>query len=475
MARRSERACDNNDSIPAKPPTLTDIQVEAIGRETGEPGWMVDARRAAFEHYRRMDLPSPTADAWRRTDLARFPFSELNLEALAVSGKTKRIPASWLKTAAGARTGGQLVLEDRGVQTATLDGDLSRAGVIFMPFSQAVRDQPDLVRSLMGSVVSSTVDVFAALTSVIFDIGFLLHVPKGVRIEKPLQSLLWSSGEGLRAWRLMVNVEEGAEVSLLHEVASPEREERAARLDIVELIVHPGATLRFFMTQAWGGNVVRVGHEKAVVYRDGRLIWGNAHTGARSTKVFSTMDLKEQGASAQWSGLQVLDGDQQADSSTAQNHLAPKTGSDLLSKGVLLEAAQIHASGMVRVEPGAAGTDGYQGNRILMLSDRAKAEVLPGLEILSDDVRCSHGVSIGGLDPDELFYLRSRGIPEEESKALLVEGFLEGVLGRIPDEEIRQRVHLAMGVKMKTMEAGHHQSTESVRRQPEPDAQGAHS
>ncbi len=410
MARRSERACDNNGPITAKPPALTDIQVEAIGRETGEPGWMVDARRETFSHYRRMEMPSPTADSWRRTDLLQFPFSDLNMEALAVSGKTKRVPASWLKPAAGARTGGQLALEDRSVHTARLDEDLSRLGVIFQPFSQAVRENPDLIRSLMGSVIPSTADIFSALTSIIFDIGFFLHVPKGVRVEKPLHSLLWSSGEGLRAWRLLVNVEEGAEVSLLHEVASPERTERAARLDTVELIVHPGATLRFFMTQAWGRNIVRVAHEKAAVHRGGRLMWGNAHCGARSTKVFSTLDLMEQGAFAQWSGLQVLDGDQRADSSTAQNHLAPNTGSDLLSKSVLLGAAQYNASGMVRVEPGAAGADGYQGNRILILSDQAKAEVVPGLEILSDDVRCSHGVSIGGMDPEELFYLRSRGI-----------------------------------------------------------------
>jgi Fe-S cluster assembly protein SufD len=475
MARRSERASESNNSIKVKPPTLTDVQVEAIGRETGEPGWMVDSRRAAFEHYRRMTMPSPTDEAWRRTDLSRFPYSELNLEALAVSGKSKRIPASWLKPVAGVRTAGRLVLEDRGVHTATLDEELSRSGVIFMPFSQAVRDHPDLVRDLMGSVIPSTVDVFTALTSIIFDIGFLLHIPKGIRIDKPLQSLLWSSGEGLRAWRLLVNVEEDAEVSLLHEVASPDRAEHAARLDIVELIVRPGATLRFFLNQAWGKNVVRVAHEKALVHRDGRLIWGNANYGAQSTKIFTTMDLKEQGAAAQWSGLQVLDGDQRADSSTAQNHLAPKTNSDLLSKGVLLGSAQSHASGMVRVEPDAAGADGYQVNRIMILSDRAKAEALPGLEILSDDVRCSHGVSIGGVDPEELFYLRSRGIPEEESKALLVEGFLEGVLGRIPEEEIRERIHLAVGVKMKTMEAGHLQSKESVRKQPKPGAQGAHS
>lgn len=475
MARSSERACEKSDPAAAKPPSLTDIMVEAIGRETGEPGWMVDFRRAAFEHYRRMEMPSPAADAWRRTDLRQFPFSELNLEALAVSGKPKRVPASWLKPVAGTQTGGQLALEDRSVHTATLDDDLARAGVIFMPFSQAVREHADLVRSLMGSVVPATADIFSALISILFDSGFLLHVPKGVRIDKPLHSLLWSSGEGLRAWRLLVNVEEGAEVSLLHEVASPEREAAAARLDIIELIVHPGATLRFFMTQAWGGNIVRVAHEKAAVHRGGRLFWGNADYGARSTKVFSTLDLKGEGASAQWSGIQVLDGEQRADLTTAQNHLAPKTVSDLLNKGVLLGASESNASGMIRIEPDAAGADGFQGNRILLLSERARAEAVPGLEILSDDVRCSHGVSIGGLDPDELFYLRSRGIPEAESKTLLVEGFLEGVLRRIPEEEIRQRVHLAVSAKMKTMEAGQLQNTQSARKQEMPDAEGVKS
>ncbi|MBN2085014.1 MAG: SufD family Fe-S cluster assembly protein [Anaerolineales bacterium] len=473
MARRSERACEKGDPAAAKPPSLTDIQVEAIGRETGEPGWMVDLRRAAFESYRRMEMPSPAADAWRRTDLLHFPYSELNLEALAVSGKPKRVPASWLKPVAGVRTGGQLALEDRSVHTADLHEDLARAGVIFMPFSQAVREHPDLVRRLMGSVIPPTADIFAALISILFDSGFLLHVPKGVRIEKPLHSLLWSSGEGLRAWRLLVNVEEGAEVSLLHEVASPERAAAAARLDIVELIVHPGATLRFVMTQAWGGNIVRVAHEKAAVHQGGRLFWGNAEYGARSTKVFSTLDLKGEGASAQWSRIQVLDGEQRADITTSQKHLAPRTVSDLLSKAVLLGGSESNASGMIRIEPEAAGADGYQGNRILILSERAKAEAVPGLEILSDDVRCSHEVSIGGLDPDELFYLRSRGIPEEESKTLLVEGFLEGVLARIPDEEIRRRMHLAASAKMKTMDAGQLPHTQFIRKQAMPDAEGA--
>jgi Fe-S cluster assembly protein SufD len=169
----------------------------------------------------------------------------------------------------------------------------------------------------------------------------------------------------------------------------------------------------------------------------------------------------------------VLGGEQRADYTTTQNHRAPDTGSNLLTKGVLLGAAQSFSSGMVRVEANAAGTDGYQGNRILVLSGRAKAEVEPGLEILSDDVRCSHGVSIGGLDPEELFYAQTRGIPEEESRKLLVSGFLEGVLERIPEEEIRQRVHLAVEAKMKTMEAGQIQKADSIPTQSAPDGTGA--
>jgi Fe-S cluster assembly protein SufD len=453
MSRKNVAAETPVESAAVHPPVLSDIQVEAIGRETGEPGWMVDARRAAFERYRRMDMPTAWEETWRNSDLLSFPFSELPLEALAVPGKPRRPPAFWLKPAAGAKTGGRLALEDRTVHTAVLDDDLTRKGVIFLPIIQAVRDHPELVRRLMESAADDVPDVFTALASIIFDVGFLLHVPKGVRIDRPLHSLLWSSGDGLRASRLLIDVGEGAEVSLLHECASPERNGKAARLEILDLIVHRGATLRFFMTQAWGGNAVRIAREKAVIHRDGRLIWGFAHLGTRSAKAVSSLDLAEEGASAQWSGLYLLDGDQRADSSMRQNHLAANTSSDFLGKSILLGRAQSRTRGMVRVSPEASGADGYQGNRILILSDEAKADVVPGLEILSDDVRCSHGVTVGGLDPEEVFYLRSRGLSEEESLRLLMKGFLEGVLGRIPDEEIHRRVQLAADGKMKTMEA----------------------
>jgi Fe-S cluster assembly protein SufD len=453
-------------------PALTDIQVEALGRETGEPGWMVDARRSALDQYRRMG-PSSRADAVFRGDATVFPFADLNLEALALSGKAKRAPAAWLKPAAGRATGGQLVLEDRARQAFMLDEKAAQAGVLLMPLSQAAKEHPDLVRGLLGSIVPASDGVFAALASILYDVGLLLHVPKGVRLERPLHTLVWSSGAGLRAWRLLVNVEEGAEASLVHECASPERPESAARVDIVELIVHRGAVLRFFMTQAWGPNIVRVGHERAVVHQDGRLEWGFAQVGAHSTATYSALELTEPGAAARLSGLQILDGGQHSEYSTLQYHHAPNTVSDFLCKTVLAGSSHSYSRGMVRVAPGAAGMDGYQGNRILMLSGKAKAEAIPGLEILSDDVRCSHGVTIGELDPDELFYLRSRGIAETEARRMLIGGFLEDVLARIPEQSIRERVHLAMEAKMKKMEVTDVPRAEAAGKDPEPDRQGA--
>lgn len=447
------RSIASTEEAAPRPLELTGVQVEAVGRETGEPGWMVDLRRAALDAYRRMDAPQAGDEAWRRSDLLGYPFSELTIEALTLSGKPKRAPAGWIKPAFD-QTGGRLILEDRAVHTAQLDDRWMQAGVVFQPIVQAARDHPDLMRSLLGSGAPRGGGIFSALAAVLFDTGILLHVPKGVRIETPLHAQFWSSGDGLRAWRLLVNVEEGAEVSFLQEFASPEKKADAARVDDIELTVHPGATLRFFTIQNWGGNVVRIGNERAVVHGAGRLVWGSANLGARSTKTFSSLDLTGEGASAQWTSLHILGGSQQADFSTLQNHAAPRTGSDFLCKGVLAGSSRSVSRGMVRIAPDAVGADGYQGNRILILSDQARAEAVPGLEILSDDVRCSHGVTIGELDPEELFYLRSRGIPEGESRKLLVGGFLEAALGRIPEESVRRRVHLAVEAKMETMEEG---------------------
>jgi Fe-S cluster assembly protein SufD len=432
-------------------PAISDIQVEAIGRELGEPGWMIDARRAALEEYRRLPMPSAREETWRHSDILQFPFADQSLEVLALSGRHKRAPSAWLKPVAGSGTCGQIVIEDSAPRIVNLDAELQKAGVVFMPILQAVRDHPDVLRALLGKVVPQSEGKFAALASIIFDAGIVLHVPKGVRIEKPLHASLWSSPEGLRAERLLVNVEEGAEATLFYECASPEGTDSAARLQITELSVHPGASLRLVTLQAWGKNVVVVSHDKASVRQGGRLEWGFANFGSRSAKTIAGVDLLEPGAEARWNGLSFLAGSQQINLTSQQNHRARETTSEFLYKEALTDTSRSIWRGMVRVDPGAFGADGYQANRTLMLSDQAKAESIPGLEILADDVHCSHGVSIGEPDPEEIFYLRTRGISPEDSRRLLIDGFFEPVLEKFSPDEVRRRVRAALEEKMEAV------------------------
>jgi Fe-S cluster assembly protein SufD len=450
-------------------PALSDIQVEAIGKELGEPGWMIDTRRSALDQYRRLPMPSPREETWRHSDILQFPFADLPLEALARSGKQKRAPSAWLRPVAGSGTGGQIALEDGAAKIASLDDDLKRAGVVFMPVAQAVHDHPDLVRALLGKVVPPSDGKFAALAAIIFDAGIMLHVPKGVRIERPLHAALWSSPGGMRAERLLVNIEEGAEATLFYDCASPDGAESAARLQITEVSVQPGASLRLFVSQAWGRNVVCVSHDKALIRRDGRLEWGFAHLGARSYKTIAGVDLLESGAEARWVGLSFLDGDQQANLSSWQNHRAPGTTSEFLYKEALADSSRSTWRGMVHVDAGAIGADGYQANRILMLSDQVKAESIPGLEILADDVHCSHGVSIGELDPEELFYLRSRGISPQDSRQLLIDGFFEPVLEKISQDDIRRRVRTTLDEKLERVWKAQLSMDRQVRAEPEAD------
>jgi Fe-S cluster assembly protein SufD len=454
MGNKSVPVPAGKEDVPAGAilPSITDIQVEAIGRELEEPGWMIDVRRSALDQYRLLPTPSLREETWRHSDMLQFPFAELPLEVLAVSGKHKRAPSDWLRPVAGGATGGHIALEDGFPRIVTLNAEWKQAGVVFLPMSQAVKDHPGLLRELIGKVVPPSDGKFAALASVIFDAGIFLHVPKGVRLHQPLHASIWSSTPGMRAERVLVNIDEGAEAALYYECTSPERKDPAARIQIIEVSVRQDALLKLFTAQTWAKNILSLSHEKARVEKSGQLEWGFAYLGARSSKTVAGVDLLEQGASARWSGFTFLDESQQVNVSSWQNHLARETTSDFLYKGALTDSSRSHWRGMVHVAPNSMGADGYQANRILMLSDRAKSESIPGLEILADDVHCSHGVSIGEMDPEEIFYLRSRGISLHDSERLLLNGFFEPVLAKISAEDIRHRVRLALEAKMNSMQ-----------------------
>jgi Fe-S cluster assembly protein SufD len=270
-------------------------------------------------------------------------------------------------------------------------------------------------------------------------------------IDQPLHSLYWGAGENTAFINhILVWLEEGAQVTFVHESSSPkgDLDSQIFHDGIVEIYVGKNAHLNFVELQSWGKNVWSFTRERAKVMGDGKLDWIFGAMGTHLTKNFSDIDLVEPGAEGRISGFYFANGTQHLDHDTQQNHLAGNTISDLLYKGALMDESRSVWQGMIYVAPGADGTDGYQANRNLILSKGARADSIPGLEILADDVRCTHGATVGKIDEDELFYLYSRGIPEDEARRLIVMGFFERIMDRIPFEGVQNRFKDAIIDKM---------------------------
>ena len=281
--------------------------------------------------------------------------------------------------------------------------------------------------------------------------GVFIYIPKGVDVEVPLHSVIWGPGANLAYFsHIMIWMEPDSSLTYIHEAASPDGESgQTLHSGVVEIHVGDRAKLQFVELQSWGDNVWNFSHERVRVGKDANLEWIFGALGSNLTKNFSEIDLIGEGAVGKMSGFYFTDGKQHLDHDTQQNHLAPHTTSDLLFKGALKDSSRSVWQGMIYVAPGAQKTDGYQANRNLILNSKARADSIPGLEILADDVRCTHGATVGKIDPDMIFYLLSRGIPYADAEQLVVEGFFDPIMQRIPFDGVRQRFQQAIVNKMK--------------------------
>ena len=402
----------------------------------------------AWDAFGKFSMPVNTDEAWRRTDLRLMPAPEFRLAKENEYEDLPPVPEELLKPLVGSGHGGQISLLPGGSRIG-LDADLASKGVVFTDIRTAARDHADLLSELAGKVVKPEDGKFAALASALAGNGVLLYVPKNVEVKVPLHSVFWGPGIDLAHFsHLIVFVDEGASVTYVHESASPDDAGHSMHAGIVEIHVGDRANLRFVELQSWGRGVWNFSHERARVERGGNLDWIFGAVGSRLTKNFSDLDLAGEGAQGRMSGFYFTDGIQHLDHDTQQNHLAPHTTSDLLFKGALRGKSRSVWQGMIYVAPGAQKTDGYQANRNLILDDQARADSIPGLEILADDVRCTHGATVGKLEAEPLFYLKSRGIPQREAERLVVEGFFDPIMQRIPFEGVRERFQQAIHDKL---------------------------
>lgn len=420
--------------------TQADIPASSAG--------LASFRASAWGAFNKHSLPVTTDEAWRRTDLHLLPASDFKLPKAGAFEDLPAVPEYLLQSLTGDQHGGQITLLPGGSQIQ-LDEDLAKKGVVFTDFRTAEKNHADLLAKLIGQIVKPEDGKFAALASALAQNGVLLYVPKNTQVEYPLHSVLWGPGTDLAHFsHLIVYVEDGASVTYVHEAASPDEVGHAMHAGVVEVYVGKDANLRFVELQSWGRHVWNFSHERARVDRGGNLDWIFGAVGSRITKNFSDLDLAGEGSVGRMSGFYFTNGTQHLDHDTQQNHLAPHTTSDLLFKGALKGKSRSVWQGMIYVAPGAQKTDGYQANRNLVLDDKARADSIPGLEILADDVRCTHGATVGKLEAEPLFYLKSRGIPQQDAERLVVEGFFDPIMQRIPFEGVRERFQQAIQDKL---------------------------
>jgi Fe-S cluster assembly protein SufD len=429
---------------------FTRAMVPALSGEWDGPAFLKEYRQMAWEAFERLPMPVTTDEAWRRTDLRGLTAGAFHLpEENEMADKKLLPPRELLQPVAGETYGGQVVLQPGRIQV-NLKPELSDRGIILTDLASAERLYPETLKKILGKIVRPDEGKFATLAGAMARLGILLYIPRGVRVEEPIHSILWGPGINLAYFsHILVYMEEDASLTYVHESAShTEAEGQSLHAGIVEIHVGEGANLRFVELQSWGEHIWNFSHERVRVERGGNLDWIFGAIGSHLTKNFSDLDLVGEGATGRMSGFYFTDGDQHLDHDTQQNHLAPHTTSDLLFKGALKEHSRSVWQGMIYVAPGAQKTDGYQANRNLVLSPHARADSIPGLEILADDVRCTHGATVGKIDAEQVFYLRSRGIPYKDAERLIVEGFFDPIMQRIPFEGVRTRFQDAIVEKM---------------------------
>ena len=424
--------------------------IPALASDWQGPQFIRDYRQRAWSEFKALPMPTVKDEAWRRTDIHNLAMSKFVLPRGKALVHLPPPPRWLLKPLLSTRYDNQVIIKpDQCV--IKLDESLSRQGVIFTDLETAEQQYPDKLANIIGQIVKPDEGRFAALTAAMEKYGVFIYIPRGMQVQVPLHSVIWGPGAGLAYFsHIMVWMEPDSSLTYIHEAASPDGEEdQTLHSGLVEIHISDNARLQFVELQSWGNNVWNFSHERARVGRDASLEWIFGALGSHLTKNFSEIDLVGEGAVGKMSGFYFTDDNQHLDHDTQQNHLAPHTTSDLLFKGALKDSSRSVWQGMIYVAPGAQKTDGYQANRNLVLSPHARADSIPGLEILADDVRCTHGATVGKVDPESLFYLLSRGIPYAEAEHLIVEGFFDPVMQRIPFDGVRKRFQQAIINKMK--------------------------
>jgi Fe-S cluster assembly protein SufD len=423
----------------------TGFDEEALAMLPAAPDHVRRLRTRAFEEFLALPLPSPQTEEWRYTDLSGFELAFTPWVAGGHADDLDGVPEEILRAVGdvGDRAGLQ-IQHNSEVMVTHLDPALASRGVIFTDLSRAALEHPDLVEPRLHALVPTSRTKFTALHAAFRTGGTFLYVPAGVAVEVPLQSLTYLDAPGAAVFpHSLIVAEEDSEVTFIDRYASPPLE-GALSDAVTEIHAGPAARVRYVSIQDWGEGVTHLAVQRARVGRDADVRTTAVGFGGSLARVEAGSVLAEPGGSSEMLGVYFADGDQHFDHRSLQDHVAPDCYSDLLYKGALRDESRAVYSGWVMVRPGAQKTNAMQTNRNIVLSENAKADSIPNLEIEANDVRCGHAASVGPVEEEMLFYLMSRGIPRSEAERLVVFGFFQEVIDRITLEEVRESVSAAI-------------------------------
>lgn len=405
-------------------------------------------RAREWNRYAELPFPTKKSEEWRYTDLSKIDFD--GLAAAPAPAHESALPASVADVLerAGARAG-VVVLRNGRVVHAELDETLAAKGVVLCSIAEAAADHPEwLERTLFAARPAAHEEKLWSLHAAFMG-GYVLYVPRNVVIDAPIHAFHLVDDAGLlAAGHTVVLAETGSRSAVIDEFVSDDLDGRSVSLHGATVHGEDNADVEYVALQRFGRGVAHFATQHASVRRDTRIKSFNVALGGDVSRADVTSRLIGPGSDSEMLALWFGGSDQHFDHHTLQHHAAPHAHSDLLFKGALTDDADSVFRGVIRVDRGAQLTDAYQTNRNLLLSKGSHARSLPNLEIEADDVRCSHGATIGQVDEGQLFYLQARGLTREQAERLLVFGFFEEVLGRIPVQGVRDRVMTAIEEKI---------------------------
>jgi len=426
------------------------------------PQWFVDAQNEARKEFANEPYPSRKDELWRFSSVknldgvaafsrpasadepASVLCSDLSDEALAKSGALAKGHAKPAVERGFPEPAGRMVfVNDQLVSCELLDDSLSDRGVLFLPLKQALKLRPDLLQAhFMAQPARLGSKKFAALHKASVSAGTVLYLPPSLAVDAPFEVFhIVTCGNLALFPHTLIIADKESEVTFLDHFLSTEGQVRGFACGVNDLVLRPGSKLNYISVQNWSRQFVSVQVNSTVAEEQSSAVNLSLNFGGRYSRLESVSRLAGAGSRSDMLAVSIGGADQEFDQRTLQDHLQPNTTSDLLYKNALSNNARTVFSGLIKFERGAHRTDAYQKVRNLLLSDEAEANSMPGLEILADDVRCTHGATSGQVEPEELFYLQSRGIPELKAKGLIVNGFLNEVVDRLSNKEIKAYLH----------------------------------